>query len=62
MNDLFNHMKVVHDFDFVQIKADLGMGFYQQVKMINFVRRQVYLKKFPAPEQAAEFLMSSKYM
>ena len=60
MNDLFNHMKVVHDFDFVQIKSDLGMGFYQQVKMINFVRRQVYLKKFPAPEQAAEFLILSK--
>jgi len=59
VNDLFNHMKVVHDFDFVQIKSDLGMGFYQQVKMINFVRRQVYLKKFPAPEQAAEFLISN---
>jgi len=47
VNDLFHHLKVVHAFDYVKIKSELGGGltFYQQVKLINFIRRQVYLNK-----------------
>lgn len=43
VGDLFNHLKVVHNFDYLAIKAEHRMSFYQQVKFINFIRRQVYL-------------------
>ena len=42
-NDLFNHMKVVHEFDFVEIKESMKLSFYQQVKLVNYIRRQVHL-------------------
>ena len=42
-NDLFHHMKVVHEFDFVEIKESMKLSFYQQVKLVNYIRRQVHL-------------------
>ena len=42
-NDLFNHMKVVHEFDFIKIKETMKLSFYQQVKLVNYIRRQVHL-------------------
>ena len=42
-NDLFNHMKVIHDFDFVKIKEEMKLSFYQQVKLVNYIRRQIHL-------------------
>ncbi|XP_050025767.1 zinc finger protein 277 isoform X2 [Dermacentor andersoni] len=35
------HMKDIHKFDFTKIRESLG--FYQQVKVINYLRKQVYL-------------------
>merc|ERR1712029_148289 len=31
------------DVDFIQIRNDLKLNFYQQVKMINYIRRSVHL-------------------
>lgn len=45
VDDLFNHLKVVHCFDYLKIRSEHQLTFYQQVKLINFIRRQVYLKK-----------------
>ena len=42
-SDLFVHMKAVHDFDFVEIKSHLGLSFYQQIKLVNYIRRQLHL-------------------
>jgi hypothetical protein len=55
--DLLHHMKVVHGFDFVSLRTELGLHFYQQVglvaslgwhlvlqvKLINYIRRMVHL-------------------
>ncbi|XP_063696715.1 zinc finger protein 277 [Culicoides brevitarsis] len=38
-----NHMNLAHGFDFDTITEDLN--FYQRVKMVNFIRRQVQLKR-----------------
>jgi len=43
IRDLIDHMKIVHGFDFDELKDNLKLNFYQQVKMINFIRRSVYL-------------------
>lgn len=39
---LLFHMKDCHCFDLHKIKTDLGLKFYQQVKLVNFIRRQIH--------------------
>ncbi|XP_077487991.1 zinc finger protein 277 [Amblyomma americanum] len=38
---LTRHMNDAHKFDFTKLRD--GLGFYQQIKVINFLRKQVYL-------------------
>ncbi|ELW65404.1 Zinc finger protein 277 [Tupaia chinensis] len=39
---LYVHMEDAHEFDLLKIKSELGLNFYQQVKLVNFIRRQVH--------------------
>ncbi|KAL9972759.1 hypothetical protein ACROYT_G019124 [Oculina patagonica] len=41
-NDVLQHMKEEHLFDFLAHKRSLGLDFYHQVKIVNYIRRQVY--------------------
>lgn len=41
-NDILQHMKEEHSFDFPAIKSSFGLDFYHQVKVVNYLRRQVY--------------------
>jgi len=41
--DLLEHMKQVHGFDFHHLRSELKLNFYQQVKLVNYIRRQVHL-------------------
>jgi len=41
-NQVLQHMKDEHSFDFLAIKRSLGLDFYHQVKIVNYIRRQVY--------------------
>ncbi|XP_074921688.1 zinc finger protein 277 isoform X2 [Chelonoidis abingdonii] len=36
------HMKEAHGFDFLKIKTEHGLKFYQQVKLVNFIRREIH--------------------
>lgn len=40
---LSSHMQELHDLDLNEIKLRLNLNFYQQVKLINYIRRQVHL-------------------
>ncbi|GFS26565.1 zinc finger protein 277 [Elysia marginata] len=42
--DLHKHMKENHAFDLQDVNQKLQLNFYQKVKLINFIRRQVYHK------------------
>ncbi|XP_053263003.1 zinc finger protein 277 isoform X1 [Podarcis raffonei] len=39
---LYAHMEEAHGFDLLNIKAEHGLNFYQQVKLLNFIRREVH--------------------
>ncbi|XP_010585660.1 zinc finger protein 277 isoform X2 [Loxodonta africana] len=39
---LYVHMEDAHEFDLLKIKSELGLNFYQQVKLVNFIRREVH--------------------
>lgn len=45
ITDLLNHMNVVHEFNYQEMKATLQMNFYQQIKLINYIRRQMHLQQ-----------------
>ncbi|KAK6177340.1 hypothetical protein SNE40_015459 [Patella caerulea] len=36
------HMQELHDFDLHELKLKMNLNFYQKVKLINYIRRQVY--------------------
>merc|ERR1719402_132702 len=66
--DLFNHMFEIHGFDYVAMKSDLSLDFYQQVKLINYIRRCVHLNTcigcntvFPSREKMLEHLAWSDH-
>ncbi|XP_004069426.1 zinc finger protein 277 [Oryzias latipes] len=42
MDELYSHMKDAHTFDLHQLKTELDLRFYQQVKLVNFIRRQIH--------------------
>ncbi|PNJ01059.1 ZNF277 isoform 3, partial [Pan troglodytes] len=39
---LYVHMEDAHEFDLLKIKSELGLNFYQQVKLVNFIRRYYF--------------------
>uniref|UniRef100_A0A8C4J093 Zinc finger protein 277 n=1 Tax=Dromaius novaehollandiae TaxID=8790 RepID=A0A8C4J093_DRONO len=39
---LYFHMQKSHGFDFLKIKSEHGLNFYQQVKLVNFIRREIH--------------------
>ena len=43
-SDILAHMNIVHEFDYKALKDQMKLNFYQQIKLINFIRRQIYLK------------------
>ena len=45
LKDLLNHMNVIHEFDYQAMKKELQLSFYQQIKLINFIRRQMHLNQ-----------------
>ncbi|XP_036086392.1 zinc finger protein 277 isoform X1 [Rousettus aegyptiacus] len=36
------HMEDAHEFNLLKVKSELGLNFYQQVKLVNFIRRQIH--------------------
>ncbi|XP_053318939.1 zinc finger protein 277 [Spea bombifrons] len=66
---LLNHMKENHQFDLVKIKSDLGLKFYQQVKLVNFIRRQIHQcrcygcqEKFPSKAELVRHMDEERHL
>lgn len=66
VNDTFQHMLAIHEFDFQSVTKKHGMDFYQKVKCINYIRRCVYSKlcmrcslQFTSQEQMISHMKSA---
>nr|XP_020666116.1 zinc finger protein 277 [Pogona vitticeps] len=66
---LYVHMKESHGFDLLQIKSEHGLNFYQQVKLVNFIRREVHqcrcyscLKKLPSKKELVTHMEEAKHI
>lgn len=42
LEDIYTHMKDDHGFDLHLLKTELNLNFYQQVKLVNYIRRQIH--------------------
>lgn len=42
MDQIYTHMKEAHGFDLHKVRTELNLRFYQQVKLVNFIRRQIH--------------------
>ncbi|KAL2093275.1 hypothetical protein ACEWY4_010587 [Coilia grayii] len=42
MEKIYTHMQEKHGFDLHQLKTQLNLTFYQQVKLVNFIRREIH--------------------
>ncbi|KAM9807703.1 zinc finger protein 277 [Neosynchiropus ocellatus] len=54
MDQIYIHMKGTHGFDLHKLRTDLGLGFYQQVKLVNFIRRQIHQSRCYGCEEKFE--------
>ncbi|KAM8862087.1 zinc finger protein 277 isoform 1-T1 [Synchiropus picturatus] len=54
MDQIYIHMKGAHGFDLHKLRTDLGLGFYQQVKLVNFIRRQIHQSRCYGCEEKFE--------
>lgn len=69
LSDLLNHMDIVHNFDYKKLKLKMNLTFYQQIKLINFIRRQVHLnlciycsKTFDNKDELLEHMQMESHM
>ncbi|XP_039177654.1 zinc finger protein 277 isoform X4 [Crotalus tigris] len=63
------HMEEAHGFNLLKIKSEYDLNFYQQVKLVNFIRRQVHQcqcfkceKKFQLKKELIHHLDDSKHI
>ncbi|XP_042562765.1 zinc finger protein 277 [Clupea harengus] len=42
MEKIYAHMQEAHGFDLHQLKTQLNLTFYQQIKLVNFIRREIH--------------------
>ncbi|KAM3832352.1 zinc finger protein 277 isoform 1-T1 [Vipera latastei] len=63
------HMEEAHGFNLLKIKSEYDLNFYQQVKLVNFIRRQVHQcqcfkceKKFQLKKELIHHLEDSKHI
>uniref|UniRef100_A0A671PF93 Zinc finger protein 277-like n=1 Tax=Sinocyclocheilus anshuiensis TaxID=1608454 RepID=A0A671PF93_9TELE len=42
MEKMYTHMEETHEFDLHKLKTDLSLKFYQQVKLVNYIRRELH--------------------
>ncbi|TNN57478.1 Zinc finger protein 277 [Liparis tanakae] len=45
MEQIYSHMKEVHGFDLHHLRTELNLHFYQQVKLVNYIRRELHQRR-----------------
>ncbi|KAJ8411273.1 hypothetical protein AAFF_G00172790 [Aldrovandia affinis] len=69
MDKIYAHMQESHGFDLQKLKAKLDLRFYQQVKLVNYIRREVHQgrcygcqEKFHSKAEVIQHLMEASHM
>ncbi|XP_041852240.1 zinc finger protein 277 [Melanotaenia boesemani] len=69
MDQIYTHMKESHGFDLHKLKTDMNLRFYQQVKLVNFIRRQIHQsrcyscqEKFDSRDEVLHHIVSKDHI
>ncbi|XP_031695356.1 zinc finger protein 277 [Anarrhichthys ocellatus] len=54
MEQIYTHMKEAHGFDLHNLRTELNLRFYQQVKLVNFIRREIHQSRCYGCQQKFE--------
>lgn len=57
--EVFDHCTKTHGFDFLRARHQLGLDFYQSIRLINYLRKQAQDKPSEA-EQTSSFVLEGK--
>ncbi|KAG9062819.1 hypothetical protein KI688_005125 [Linnemannia hyalina] len=57
--EVFDHCTKTHGFDFLRARHQLGLDFYQSIRLINYLRKQAQDKPVEA-EQTSSFVLEGK--
>ncbi|KAI5105428.1 zinc finger protein 277 [Silurus meridionalis] len=69
MDQIYSHMQEAHQFDLHKLKTDLNLKFYQQVKLVNYIRRELHQcrcygcqRKFGTKEEVVRHLKEAGHV
>ncbi|XP_078112489.1 zinc finger protein 277 isoform X1 [Sander vitreus] len=69
MDQIYTHMKGAHGFDLHYLRMELNLRFYQQVKLVNFIRRQIHQSRcygcqqtFPSRDDVIRHIVSEGHV
>ncbi|KAK9952388.1 hypothetical protein ABG768_018230 [Culter alburnus] len=69
MEKIYTHMEETHEFDLHKLKTDLNLRFYQQVKLVNYIRRELHQcrcyccqEKFETKEELVQHLVNKGHV
>ncbi|TDH09867.1 hypothetical protein EPR50_G00092610 [Perca flavescens] len=69
MDQIYTHMKEAHGFDLHYLRTELNLRFYQQVKLVNFIRRQIHQSRcygcqqtFPSRDEVLHHIVSEGHV
>ncbi|KAK0140423.1 Zinc finger protein 277 [Merluccius polli] len=69
MDKMYSHMQEVHGFHLHQLKTQLNLKFYQQVKLVNYIRRELHQcrcygcqEKFGSKEEVLQHIMAAGHV
>ncbi|XP_020774807.1 zinc finger protein 277 isoform X2 [Boleophthalmus pectinirostris] len=69
MDLIYSHMKDCHGFDLHKLRLDLSLHFYQQVKLVNFIRREIHQSRcygcesrFESKQEVLQHLTSENHV
>uniref|UniRef100_A0A8C1R8Z1 Zinc finger protein 277 n=1 Tax=Cyprinus carpio TaxID=7962 RepID=A0A8C1R8Z1_CYPCA len=69
MEKIYTHMEETHEFDLHKLKTDLSLKFYQQVKLVNYIRRELHQcrcyccqEKFETKEELVQHLVNTGHV
>ncbi|XP_062856135.1 zinc finger protein 277 [Trichomycterus rosablanca] len=69
MDKIYTHMQETHGFYLHKLKTDLNLNFYQQVKLVNYIRRELHQsrcygcqKRFETRDEVLKHLMMADHV
>ncbi|KAL2069731.1 hypothetical protein VTL71DRAFT_14410 [Oculimacula yallundae] len=62
IHTMLNHCKAKHNFDFLKVRWKLGLDFYGNIKLVNYIRSQVHSGQKVSPDVSKADFEDDKFL